>query len=223
MAIQFRTENSNTIWLTADGVTKRMFVYSKEEQEGYEKYVSKNGNISYRCYVSNVSGFVTGAYFKPNNFGSKDFHLVISDEEAGERYNIAFDITGSPFMALVRNLDNLDVSKKIKISVYPTKSEKTGKEYVGVSISYEDLTDEEGKPLRVTWGRELTAPKQLRSGKWDFTEMNDDAFVIGEEFITKHKFDSFQPKENTTANNSEKAEENTNPFEEDEDGDELPF
>ena len=222
MAIEFRKENSGTIWLTADGVTRRMFVYSKEEKEGYEKFVSKNGNVSYRCYVSSVSGFVTGVYFRPNNFGSKDFHLVISDKETGERYDVAFEITSSPFMALVRNLDNLDVSKKIKLSVYPTKSEKTGKEYVGVNIVYEGQTDEEGKPLRVTWGRELTAPKQLRSGKWDFTEMNDDAFVIAEEFITKHKFGNFQSQENTTANNSEKTEENTNPQSE-VDEDDLPF
>ena len=36
MAIEFRTENSGTIWLTADGVTRRMFVYSKEEKEVIE-------------------------------------------------------------------------------------------------------------------------------------------------------------------------------------------
>lgn len=186
MAIETRS-GGNTTYLQLDYGKKSMYLYSKDEQDGYEKNTSSKGNVSYRKYVGAVSGYITNAYFRDNNFGGTDFMLVFEDE--GERFAVPMEIDGSVFQAIARSLENIDVNNRIRLSVYDSKSQKNGKSYFGVSLSYPEILDKDGKATLVEWGEELPKGKQLRNGKWDFSEANDEAYGRAEKFIADSNFE----------------------------------
>lgn len=212
MALETRNNSGNTIYLQLDFQRGSLFIYSKEEQDGFEKHTSSKGNISYRKYVNAVSGVIQSAYIRDARVGGKEFVLVISDGE--ERYSIAINQDSSAYISLSRLLPNIDVNKFIRFSAY--NSEYNGKTYINVSISYPNEINEEGKPTLVKWS-ELPAPKQMRSGKWDFSEQEDEALVRGTEFIEKNDFKS---KNNQVSTPAPEVDVDSEQKDEDED---LPF
>lgn len=185
MPIETRNNGERPTYLQFDYGRTSLYIYSSEQLDGYEKHTNKNGKVTFRRYITAVSGKVSGAYFRDNNFGGKDFVLSLTDSE-GARFNILSDISGSLFTQIARNLPNIDVEKEIRIAVYP--NEYNGKTYVGVSVSYPGEIDENGKSVLVKWS-EIAPPRQLKSGKWDFTEQQDDTYVKAEEFIKNNGFD----------------------------------
>lgn len=225
MALETKNGGGNTTYLSLDYGKKQLYINSKEEKEGFEKHVNTKGNISYRQPVGAVSGRITAAYFKDTDFG-KQFTLSLEDE--GEKYSVSLGIDSAVFMNIARSINNVDVSKKVRLAVYPNPSKKSDKVYFGTSLSYPEVVGEDGKTKLVEWGEELPQGKQLKTGKWDFSAQEDEAYGRVEEFISKNGFDNFEsnnsnaqsefaPKEQT-----EKDKNNSSPFASD-DSQDLPF
>ena len=186
MALETRT-NTGVTYLQLDYGKKSMYIYSPDEKEGYEKHTSNSGKVTYRKYVNAVSGKIDGAYFRDNNFGGKDFILVLKDGD--EKYSVQMSIDDSVFTNVARSIKNVDVSKELRFSVYESRSKTSDKTYFGTSLSYPKELDSEGKAKLVEWGEELPKGKQLRNGKWDFTESQDEAYGRVEDFIKANGFD----------------------------------
>lgn len=222
MAIETRTGSGGTTYLQLDFGKKSMYIYSGEEKEGFEKHTSAKGKETYRQYVNAISGKITSAYFRDGSFGP-EFVLIFTDEDG--RYSVQMGIEDSIFQNLARSIKNIDVSKTVRFSVYGTKSKTSDKVYFSLSLSYPEDLDSEGKPTLIEWGEELPAGKQLRNGKWDFSEANDEAYGRVEEFIKSNSFDTQTntqvetPKEEKPVKNKK---EKTKPDTEDDD-DDLPF
>ena len=222
MAIETRTGSGGTTYLQLDFGKKSMYIYSGEEKEGFEKHTSAKGKETYRQYVNAISGKITSAYFRDGSFGP-EFVLIFTDEDG--RYSVQMGIEDSIFQNLARSIKNIDVSKTVRFSVYGTKSKTSDKVYFSLSLSYPEDLDSEGKPTLIEWGEELPAGKQLRNGKWDFSEANDEAYGRVEEFIKSNSFDTQTntqvetPKEEKPVKNKK---EKTKPDTE-EDDDDLPF
>lgn len=213
MALETRT-NTGMTYLQLDYGKKSMYIYSPDEKEGYEKHKSSSGKVTYRKYVNAVSGKVDGAYFRDNNFGGKDFILVLKDGD--EKYSVQMSIDDSVFTNVARSIKNVDVSKELRFSVYESRSKTSDKTYFGTSLSYPKELDSEGKAKLVEWGEELPKGKQLRNGKWDFTESQDEAYGRVEDFIKANGFDvNFKNDSTETPNNESNSKD-----EEDQD---LPF
>ena len=159
MALETRT-NTGMTYLQLDYGKKSMYIYSPDEKEGYEKHKSSSGKVTYRKYVNAVSGKVDGAYFRDNNFGGKDFILVLKDGD--EKYSVQMSIDDSVFTNVARSIKNVDVSKELRFSVYESRSKTSDKTYFGTSLSYPKELDSEGKAKLVEWGEELPKGKQLR-------------------------------------------------------------
>lgn len=60
---------------------------------------------------------------------------------------------------------------------------------MNVGISYPDVLNDDGKPTFVEWGEDYPPAKQLRSGKWDFTDVEEEAYIRAEKFIKDNEFD----------------------------------
>ena len=224
MALETRTK-SDTTYLQLDYGRKSMYIYSGEEKEGFEKHTSSTGKVSYRQYVNAVSGKITNAYFRDGNFGGTEFVLIFTDEDG--KYSVQMGVEDSVFQGLARNIKNVDASQVVRLSIYESKSKTSDKTYFGVSLSYPEKLDKDGKATLVEWGEELPQGKQLRNGKWDFSESNDEAYGRAEEFIKNNGFDKFEANSNETSTvkdekpASSKNSKNTNV--EDEDDENLPF
>ena len=187
MALEEKLNNGATTYLQLDYSKKSMYIYSPDEKDGYEKHTSNSGKVTYRKYVNAVTGKVTGAYFRDNNFGGTNFNLVFEDGD--EKYSVQMSIDDSVFTNVARSIKNVDVSKELRFSVYESRSKTSDKTYFGTSLSYPKELDSEGKSKLVEWAEELPKGKQLRNGKWDFTESQDEAYGRVEDFIKANGFD----------------------------------
>lgn len=218
MAIETKTNGTGTTYLQIDFGRKSMYIYSGEEKEGFEKHVTSSGKVSYRQYVNAVSGKITGAYFRDGNFGGQEFVIIFTDND--DRYAVQMGIEESVFSSLARSINNIDTNKVVRLSIYESKSKTNDKSYFGLSLSYPLELDENEKAKLIEWGDELPKGKQLRNGKWDFSQMQDEAYGRVEDFIKKNNFDKFEAKES-----QEPKKENTKPSntEPDVDEEDLPF
>lgn len=219
MAIETRTGGTGTTYLQLDFGRKSLYIYSAEEKEGYEKHTTNSGKVSYRQYVNAVSGKVTGAYFRDGNFGGTEFVMIFSDGDA--KYSVQMGVEESVFQTIARSIKNIDISKEVRLAVYESKSKTSDKTYFGVSLSYPQELNDEGKATFVEWGEELPKGKQLRNGKWDFSAVNDEAYGRVEEFIKENGFDKPQTQNDPQAQseNQKPQSNSTN----DVDDDDLPF
>lgn len=196
MALETRNSGGNTTYLQLDFNKKSFFIYSKEPQEGYAEHEAKNGNKSYRKHINAVTGTIKGGYFRDGNFG-KEFVLQLEDN--GERYAIQMGVEDSIFSSLARYVENIDVSKVVKLSVYDNKG------YFNLSVSYPEDLNDEGKAKLVEWGAELPKWDQLRSGKWDKTKFNDEAYGRVEDFVNNSGFEKYEPNKSNTESTSESS------------------
>ena len=215
MGIETR-KTGNTTYLQLDYGKKMMYIYSKDEKEGYEPHTSSTGTKSHRKYVNAVSGKITGAYFRDSKFGGREFVIVFSDKD--EKYSFSIGTEDSVFQNIARSIDNLDINNVVRFSIYESKSKSSDKVYFGTSLSYPEILDENGKATLVKWGEELPEGKKLRSGKWDFTATNDEAYARVEDFINKNSevFNNF-------SNQSKNDEDNVTENKENDTDDDMPF
>ena len=215
MGIETR-KTGNTTYLQLDYGKKMMYIYSKDEKEGYEPHTSSTGIKSYRKYVNAVSGKITGAYFRYSKLGGREFVMVFSDND--EKYSFSIGTEDSVFQNIARSIDNLDTNNVVRLSIYESRSKSSDKVYFGTSLSYPEILDENGKPTLVKWGEELPEGKKLRSGKWDFTATNDEAYARVEDFINKNS-EIFNNFSNQSKNDEDSVTENK----EDDKDDDMPF
>ena len=215
MGIETR-KTGNTTYLQLDYGKKMMYIYSKDEKEGYEPHTSSTGIKSHRKYVNAVSGKITGAYFRDSKFRGREFVMVFSDKD--EKYSFSIGTEDSVFQNIARSIDNLDINNVVRFSIYESKSKSSDKVYFGTSLSYPEILDENGKATLVKWGEELPEGKKLRSGKWDFTATNDEAYARVEDFINKNS-EVFNNFSNQSKNDEDSVTENK----EDDKDDDMPF
>lgn len=185
MALETRS-NGNTTYLQIDYGKKSMYIYSGEEKEGFEKHTSDKGRVTYRKYISAVSGHIVATYFRDGNFGP-ELTMIFEDEDG--RYSLSMGIDSSVFMNIARSVENIDIDNVVRLAIYESKSDN-GKSYFGTSLSYPEIPGDNGKPKLVEWGDELPKGKQLRTGKWDFSEAQDEAYSRFERFIEKSDFEN---------------------------------
>ena len=219
MALETRTTGANTTYLNIDFGKKQLYINSLEEKDGFEKHTNSKGKVTYRQYVSAVSGKIVGTYFRDSPVG-KQLQMVFEDE--GSKYSIGVGIDSVVFLAIGRTLKNVDIKNKVRLAIYPNPAKQGDKVYWGVSFSYPDIPGDNGKPLLVEWGDELPAWKQKRNGDWDSSDAEDEAYGRVEDFIAKNGFD--QQQQQTSQSEPVPSQKNdSKPAEEDFDSSELPF
>lgn len=219
------TDNSEkTTFLQVDYGKKRLYIYSPTPKEGYEEHTSSKGDVTYRMYARYVSGDIVNSYFRDGRFG-KEFVMVFQDMD--EKYSVSMGIDSSMFTAVARTIANIDTSKKVSMSVYEGKG-KNGKSYLNVSFTYPEELNSEGKPEFVQWDEPLPAPKVLASGKYNFTEAEEEAYLRADNFIKKNKFGGDNSSSQASSSqgnvtNVTTQSEATTPTASIDDLDELPF
>ena len=233
MGLETRSKG-NTTYLQIDYGKKSMYIWSGEEKEGFEKHVSDKGKVSYRKYVNAVSGKLSAVYFKDGNFGPE---LTMVFEDSDGRYSLSFGIDSSVFMNIARSIENVDISKNVRLAIYEHRADN-GKSYFGTSLSYPDILNEDGKATLIEWGDELPKGKQLRTGKWDFSEPQDEAYGRFEKFIESNDFsknsiadnqeeeevkEEEDNKSKSSAKNTSKVKRKETQTEEPDEDDDLPF
>lgn len=224
MALETRNSDG-TVYLQLDYGKKSMYIYNPEEKEGFEKHTTEKGKVSYRKYVNAVTGKITSAYFRDGNFG-QEFILIFSDDEG--KYSVQMGIEDSVFQNLGRSIENIDTSETVRLSIYDSKSKTNNKSYFGLSLSYPEVLDNDGKAKLVEWGEELPRGKQLKSGKWDFSLANDEVYGRVESFIKANDFDKFDSSSNKNDDSSSEEskpskETKSKASKEDDDDEDLPF
>lgn len=78
------------VYLKIDYSTAKVFEYSKEEKEGYEKHTSEKGNVSYRKYYPRgVYGVLRGVTIREVEFSgakTKELSVAMRDKESNNIY-----------------------------------------------------------------------------------------------------------------------------------------
>lgn len=229
MALEYSNKEQR-LYFQLDFKANKLFNYSSVEKEGYVEHTSDTGKVSYRLYVNRIIGYIEGGFFRENNFGGKYFVLLLRDGD--ERYAIQMDVTGGLANGFARVIPNLDLSQKIIFSTGVYKNPDTKKEYLNVYVNYaEELTDE-GKPKVVSWDKDvIPAPKKMKSGSYNFSEVEDAVYSLLEELVEKLK--DYQPVQNKESNNvspktqtetsTSESKENDKVDDEEEDDMDLPF
>lgn len=129
MALEEKRTDATYLGVSATGT---FFEKSKEEKDGFEKYVSeKTGAVSYRKNYTGISGYITGIYEREIEFDSakiKMFNLEITDE--GERYVVSTPLlTSKGWMdgiaaSFIKAYKNIDKTKKLRFTCNRKANEK---------------------------------------------------------------------------------------------------
>lgn len=246
MALVDTYDNRPATFLRIDG-DGRLFISSKEQQEGYEEFVSKQGNKSYRRYYSGVIGKVRNISEKEVEYDTgKVKVLFISITDGDEDYIITFQVLTQKggLNTYARSLacygPNLDFSRRMRIA--PARKQP-GEDYApgNLFFTYVDDNNEKIEAVKQYYKKGehgLPDGKQIRkiTGEttWDFTEQ--DTFLYGKlnELLEKFKREKeerkakYQAAKDTAAEASRKSEEKLPPEKESPqnfapDDDSLPF
>src|SRR5690606_26633000 len=122
--------------------------YSGEQKEGYSKYESGSGNVSYRKYYDEVTGELMSASLYDGKFGQQ-ISLVIKDETGDfcyapvNLYDQKGQVDNTYAESLIKHLPLLEVGQQISIRGYNFKPEDSKYSRIGVSIR---ISGEKVKP-----------------------------------------------------------------------------
>lgn len=174
-------------YLSLEYGTGRIFEYSKEEKPGFEKYSTKDGNISYRnYYLKGVRGVYKGLKIEEGNFGEQvkigledngTTFIVCMNTKSGSYYDNDF------FVPFIQYLKNMELGETYLMQPYRFTPKGEKYEKTGVSIKDENNNPlERGTSLAYYKGkgkdRELVDGdipplefKQKKSGKWELDKV----------------------------------------------------
>lgn len=115
------------------------FDYSKEEKDGYVKYVSKNNKVSYRKYYKDgVSGILESVSIYDGKFGQQ---ISITVRDGDEIYYLPVDIYDQSKQvdntyaeSLIKLLPLLEKGQNVTISGYNFTPEDSKYSKIGISI-----------------------------------------------------------------------------------------
>lgn len=150
----------------------RLFEYSKEEKEGYEKHVSTKGNTSYRKYYDEISGELGSVSIYDGKFGKQ---LSFNIKNGDDVFYVPFDIrtdkgnVNTYCESVTRLLPNLEKGDNITLRGYNFTPEGERYAKVGVSIKkdgekvepalsysyYKDGKLVEGDVPAIKWTKEI--------------------------------------------------------------------
>ena len=68
------------VFLKLEGSTGKFFEIQKEEKEGYEKFTSTTGKVSYRKHYKNITGELVNTEIRDTDYGQK-FQLAFKTED----------------------------------------------------------------------------------------------------------------------------------------------
>ena len=125
-------------YLQIEGKAGRVFEYSKAEKEGFEKYESSTGNVSYRKYYNKgVYGTLLNVSIRPSKIGEQ---LQVSVKNGDEYVNLQFPLytekgnIDSRFAeSIIRFLPSLEKGKGYRF--YPYAIEQEGTSYMNYGVS----------------------------------------------------------------------------------------
>lgn len=203
MALEEKRTDVTYLGVSATGT---FFEKSKEEKDGFEKYVSeKTGAVSYRKNYTGISGYITGIYEREIEFDSakiKMFNLEITDE--GERYVVSTPLlTSKGWMdgiaaSFIKAYKNIDKTKKLRFTCNRKANEKG---YVNKHLFISSVdSDSSYKPF-YTKGSPNGMPdgvKKTLMGKdvFDFSEQTNFLYEIfiefAEDFKNNYKQDNME-------------------------------
>lgn len=115
------------------------FDYSKEEKDGYVKYTSNKGNVSYRKYYKEgVSGILDSVSIYDGKFGQQ---ISITIKDGDEIYYLPVDIYDQSKQvdntyaeSLIKLLPLLEKGQNITVAGYNFKPEDSKYSRIGISI-----------------------------------------------------------------------------------------
>lgn len=134
----------NNIYLQIEFGSGNLFQYSKQEQEGFEKYTSTNNKISYRKYYKEgIYGVYRGTTIRTTDFGKEiSIHMI---NKQGQNIFISMPIfdqkknIASYAKSFITVLPALELNYVYRI--FPWAMERKGTEYknYGVSVVHADM------------------------------------------------------------------------------------
>ena len=229
MALEEKRTDAKYLGVSTTGT---FFERSKEEKDGFEKYVSeKTGAVSYRKNYTGISGYITGIYEREIEVDSakiKMFNLEITDE--GERYVVSTPLlTSKGWMdgiaaSFIKAYKNIDKTKKLRFTCNRKANEKG---YVNKYLFVSSVDGNSSYKPFYTKDSPNGMPdgvKKTLMGKdvWDFSEQTNflyERFIeFAEDFKNNYKQDNMEksggesaPIENVEETPAQKQEQQASP------------
>lgn len=162
-------------YLQIEGKSGRVFEYSKTEKEGFEKYESSTGNVSYRKYYNKgVFGTLLNVSIRDSKIGEQ---LQVSVKNGDDYVNLQFplytekgNIDNRYAESLIRFLPNLEKGKGYRFYPYSIENEDTGFNNYGISVieSPNPEAEEKGEKVEpyLEYSKEPKGEKQIPNLEW---------------------------------------------------------
>lgn len=162
-------------YLQIEGKTGRVFEYSKTEKEGFEKYESSTGNVSYRKYYNKgVFGTLLNVSIRDSKIGEQ---LQVSVKNGDDYVNLQFplytekgNIDNRYAESLIRFLPNLEKGKGYRFYPYSIENEETGYNTYGISVieSPNPEAEEKGEKVEpfLQYSKEPKGEKEIPNLEW---------------------------------------------------------
>lgn len=190
MALEERSGGAKYLGVSMTGT---FYEKSKEEKEGFEKYVSeKNGAVSYRRNYTAITGYITGIYEKEIEHESVKFKMFnIEIMDSGEKYVVSTPLTTSTgsldgiVTSFIKTYKNVDKTKKLRFTCNKKKNERG---YVPKCLFISDALSDGAYKFYYTKENPNGMPepeKKVKMGKesWDFTEQTNFLYERLKEFM----------------------------------------
>lgn len=131
------------VFLKVEGSTGKMFETIKEEKEGYEKYTSSTGKVSYRKHFKDVTGELLNTEIRDTDWGQR-FGLTLKNGEI--TFKLEFNIYSQDgnvenryMESVVKLLPLLNKGETYTMSAYNFIPE--GEKYAKTGVSVKKGTD----------------------------------------------------------------------------------
>ena len=217
----------------------KLYLKSAEPKEGYEKVTYGEGQLTYHKYFDRVEGVLK--YFDTKEASTKDgkkLHFLEVTFVDGEEYNkVSVPLKNSKsnytdeVKALVSALNGAETGQKmtmtVKKSAWESANGKTG-ENLNVYLNYVDRKNEEGKGLSTGFIAFNDVPRAIKEEDEDLGTTYDwkpvNKYYAQKIKEIKAKFELATPSQSAPLPEAGLPTMSTKAaFEEDDDGNDLPF
>lgn len=164
-----------TKYLQLEGKTGRIYEYSKTEKEGFEKYESSKGNVSFRRYLNTgLYGVLQNVSVRDSKIGKQIEVAVKNDGDFHKLqlplYSQSGDIENRYAESLIRFLPNLKKGQGYRFYPYAIDQEDSDYKMYGVSVIESPNPEAEEKGAKIephlTYSKEPSKDTDIPNLEW---------------------------------------------------------
>jgi len=131
------------VFLKLEGSTGRFFEMQKEEKEGYEKFTSTAGTVSYRKHYKNVTGELLNTEIRDTQYGQQ-FQFVFKTEDSIVKLAVNIfsqdkNVENRYMESIIKHLPVINKNETYTVSAYNFIPE--GEKYPKVGFSFKKGTE----------------------------------------------------------------------------------